>query len=356
MTADLTHYGAVTAKVRAMYGMRLQAEDYAKMAAMKSVSEVADFLRDHPAWGEALASSDTSSLRRERLEAILRRRYLAHILRLFLYMRQEDRAAMRYPILAAEMEQLMRIMRLASAGQSSEYIFDQPEIVKTLSRVRFDLLPNAVTYDDLLEAIKNTDFYAALKRIRPETGEFPPYLLVEAQMRRGYFRSLGELLRGRKGKSGELLREAIGIQADWINITMIDRILRYYPALMPDVFQYLLPAGAHLKPVEIRTLIALETAESLRGLLERESLRGLLERTHYGPDLAGHEGDSLEKIGQICLMSFFRRQMAGGFPSVFMPIAYINLYQNELQNLIHTIESVRYGLPAETAGRHLVII
>ncbi len=347
MTSDLTRYGAVTAKVRAMYGKRLQAADYTKMAAMKSVSEIADFLRAHPNWGEPLASADTASLRRERLESILRRRYLTHVLQLFLYMRREDRIVMRYPILAVEMDQLMRVMRMAAAGQAAEYIFDQPEIVKTLSRVRFDLLPRTETYDDLLEAVRNTNFYTSLKRIRPENGAFPPYLLVEAQMRRAYFRSLGEMLRGRRGKSGELLREAIGIQADWINIAMIDRILRYYPALMPDVLQYLLPAGIHLTALEIRTMIALESAEGLRALLAR---------THYGSYLAGHDEDSMEKVGQLCLMTFFRRRMAGGVPSVFMPIAYINLYQNELQNLIHTIESVRYGLPAESTKKHLVIL
>ncbi|MDR1669276.1 MAG: V-type ATPase subunit [Oscillospiraceae bacterium] len=347
MTADLTRYGAVTAKVRAMYGKRLKAADYATMAAMKSVTEVADFLRGHPGWDEALATADTASLRRERLEGILRRSCLARVLRLFLYMRREDRVAMRYPILAVEMEQLMRVMRLASAGQAADYVFDQPEIVKTLSRVRFDLLPGVVTYDDLLEVLKNTDFHTALKRIRPENGEFPPYLLVEAQMRRGYFRSLEGLLRGRPGKSGELLREAVGIQADWINITMVERVLRYYPSIMPDIFQYLLPVSAHIKPVELRAMISLENADGLRGLLAR---------THYAPYLAGRDGDSLEKIAQICLMTFFRRQMAGGFPSVFMPIAFINLYQNELQNLIHTIESVRYSLPPEAVERNLILI
>ncbi|MDR1692408.1 MAG: V-type ATPase subunit [Oscillospiraceae bacterium] len=347
MTADLTRYGAVTAKVRAMYGKRLQAGDYTKMAAMKSVSEVADFLRGHPGWGDALATVDTASLRRERLENILRRRYLANVLRLFLYMRREDRVVIRYPVLAVEMDQLMRIMRMASAGQAAEYIFDQPEIVKTLSRVRYDLFPAITVYDDLLEAVKNTDYHAALKRIRPENGSFPSYLAVETQMRRGYFRSLAGLLRGRTGKSGELLREAVGIQADWINIAMIDRILRYYPALMPDIFHYLLPAGAHLKPLELKTMIALDNAEGLRGLLAR---------TFYRKDAAAHPNDSLEKLGQICLMNFFRQQMTGGAPSVFMPIAYVNLFQNELQNLIHTIESVRYGLPAETAERYLVIL
>ena len=346
MTADLSRYGAVTAKARAMFGRRLRRADYEKMGAMKSVSDVADYLRAHADWGRALEAVDTAALHRDRLEALLRRHSFAHFLRLFNYVGHEDRFILRYPVLSAEMEQIMRVMQLAASGRSGEYILSLPESFRRFSRIRYHLLTSVRTYDDLLEAAKYTDFYPALQKLRPADGAFPPYYQVETQMRRYYHRSFAGLLRGKTGSAWGLLREAVGMQADWENITAAERVLGYYPSLLPDIFQYLVPAGAHLRQAEIRAIVSLEDAGGLRELLKK---------TPYGPFLAGREEDSLERIGQICLMSFYRRQMASGVPSVFMSIAYINLYQNELRNLIRTIESVRYGLAPEEAGKFLVL-
>ncbi|MDR0292630.1 MAG: V-type ATPase subunit [Oscillospiraceae bacterium] len=347
MTGDLSRYGAVTSKIRAMFGNRLRREDYDRIAVMKSVSEVADYLRAHPDWGRALESVDTVALRRDRLETLLRRHSFAHFLRLFAYVERRDRLVMRYPVLTAEMEQIMRVTSLASSGNIGEYTFELPEYFKKFSRIQYNMLSSVRTYDDLLEAVKYTDFHTALERLRPLGGEFPSYFLIETQMRRSYYRSVGEMLRGRKGKAGVLLREATGIQADWENITTVERILRFYPSLLSDVFHYLVPAGAHLKPVELKTMLSLEDADSLREILKK---------TYYGPFLEGRDGDTLEKIGQLFLMGYYRRQMAGGTPSVFMPIAYINLYRNELNNLVHIIESVRYGLAPEITEKYLILL
>jgi len=347
MKGELSRYDAVTAKARAMFAKRLRREDYMKMAEMKTVSDVAVHLHTHTYWSLALESVDTAALRRERLEFLLRWHSSTHFLRLFSYVRHEDRFMLRYPVLLAEMEQIMRFMRLAASRHSGDYIFGLPESFKRYSNIQYDLLPDAKTYDDLLEAVKKTDFYTPLRRLRAQNGDFPPYFSVETQMRRYYYRALAEMLSGRKDKSAALLREAAGIQADWENITIIDRILRYYPNLSPEALGYLMPAGAHLRPRELTSMISLDNADSLRELLKA---------THYGPFLKEREDDSLEKIGQTRLMTFYRRIMASGSPSIIIPIAYINLYLNELRNIIHTIESVRYSLTPEETERYLILV
>ena len=347
MTGDLSRYGAVTAKARAMFAKRLRREDYARMAEMKSISDVAEYLRAHEYWSLALGSVDTAALHRGQMEFLLRWHSFANFLHLSNYVEREDRFILRYPVLLAEIEQITHFMRLAASGNPGDYIFGLPEYFKRFSRVRYDLLPAAKTYDGLLEAVERTDFYTALLRLRTESGEFPSYFSVETQMRRYYYRALTGLLRGRKDNSAALIREAAGVQADWENITITDRILRYYPALMPGILQYLMPAGAHLKPRELQAMISLSHADQLRELLKT---------THYGRFLIGNEDDSFEKIGQTRLMAFYRRLMASGRPSVVIPIAYINLYHNELRNIIHMVECVRYGLKPEKTEKYLVLV
>ena len=54
MTAEMA-YGALSAKVRALYGKRLRSDDFARLAARRSEAEILDELRQHPGWSRALA-------------------------------------------------------------------------------------------------------------------------------------------------------------------------------------------------------------------------------------------------------------------------------------------------------------
>ena len=53
MTGGQAQYGALAAKVKALYGKRLRLEDFQHMAAFKSEAEVLEYLRAHPSWSRA---------------------------------------------------------------------------------------------------------------------------------------------------------------------------------------------------------------------------------------------------------------------------------------------------------------
>ena len=53
MYSALTRYGAVTAKVRAMYGRMLKPSEWESIGAMRNLSDISSFIRSHPGWQEA---------------------------------------------------------------------------------------------------------------------------------------------------------------------------------------------------------------------------------------------------------------------------------------------------------------
>ena len=55
MTGAGMKYGALSAKVHALYGKRLRTEEFARLAGMKSEAEILDALRQHPGWSRALS-------------------------------------------------------------------------------------------------------------------------------------------------------------------------------------------------------------------------------------------------------------------------------------------------------------
>ena len=60
MLNALMRYGALTAKVRALYGKRLRLPDFEHMAALSAPSEVLDYLRTQPGWTAAVSAMSGS--------------------------------------------------------------------------------------------------------------------------------------------------------------------------------------------------------------------------------------------------------------------------------------------------------
>ncbi|MCL2083070.1 MAG: V-type ATPase subunit [Oscillospiraceae bacterium] len=347
MISGMVRYGAVSAKVRAMYGKRLSKAEFSQMSAMKSTVEVALFLREHPFWGKALEGASLSTLNRRRFEYLLKRHYLLAYLRLFRYLDRQENFLLRLPVIKAENEQIMRFMRFAMNGRAKEYVFDLPPHFSSYSRIRYDALSSAATYDDMLHAVRETEFYEALRAIRPITAGFPSYLEVESAMRRYCFRSLHRLASKKKGAIGVILRKSIEMQADWINISQIERMILHYPELRSNATFYLIPVLGGLSAELIGRLSAQEDPELFYKILQSE--------TCYSKFLASHQdtGESMETLSRVYQIRFFRKYITQ--TSLLSPIAFFNLFNNELLNLIHVIECVRYGLPPEKANSYLVL-
>ena len=63
---------AVLAKARALYGSRLRADDYRRLMACRTMTELAAALKEYPLYSEALAEVNPPYARRVQLENLLR--------------------------------------------------------------------------------------------------------------------------------------------------------------------------------------------------------------------------------------------------------------------------------------------
>lgn len=344
MLKRLSRYGALATKVRAIWGSRLTREDFARLLEMKSVQELAQFLKSHPGYAPGLTAVDAKTVRRMELENALRAYVLRQYLRLFHYVSREDAPLLRYPVVRAEMEQVMAFMRVASAGRSGEYTFRLPPFFNRHSRIKYAALSQAATYDQMLEAVRETEFYPALLRLRREDGGFPPYILVENAMRSYYFRALLDLIRARTaGESQRILLDLSGLLVDRINVAATLRILRFFPALRGDAASYRLPVTYKLDAAFLHTLAQAADAESAKRLLGE---------TAYGRYFRSAEGLGINDTFSEIFWDMARRVLTG-LPGIHTPLAYIMLREIELQNLIHVIECVRYGVPSAQGWAYL---
>lgn len=342
MNAD---YEALTAKVKAMYGKRLRRDDFMRMARMASVDEVYADLRQNPVWGPGVARlSEASRFGRAKLEAALRNQIREEYVRLSAFIPRRDKALMEFPVLRSELDGLLFTLTRLRAGRVTE-----PEPLPTSfirhSRTDEDALTRCTDYEGLLEAVRKSIFYEPLARLRPPPGKLPDYTLVESALFTVYYDHFMNTVEKRyEGDAKVLLRRGIGTQVDMLNLMHILRIKRFFPE--EDGFiKILFPSYYKLKPAQIRELCAAP---------DLASAMAVASQTPYGKYFQNASVEDLGRLYDEYLFRFSRRQLMQGRPSIYVAVAFLNLRELELKELITVVETVKYQAPYD--GRFAALL
>ncbi|MCL2084854.1 MAG: V-type ATPase subunit [Oscillospiraceae bacterium] len=333
---------AVAAKVRAMYGKRLSAEDYQRIAALNGVGEIAGYLRVHTSYASAMeaASSD-----RIAVENAVRGRLLDEYFRILNFIGRDDMAIMRFLIASSELREIMRFIWLAEAGQSDRYVYDMPPHFTRYSKINYRLLGMASDYEGLLDALAGTPYHAALKSLAARPNGWPEFSKIEVAVRRTYFRwAMTVIDRGYKGERRRALRDAVGFEVDMVNIMTIFRIRRHFPKMEDDMAGYLLPVSYKLKPSVVKRMMAAS---------DEAAMLDVLRGAGYARIFTGELLDEVEGYYYTGMIDFYRRRLRDGRPYVVTPLAYLFLKQLEIKNIIKLIECVQYGIPPQKAQTYL---
>ena len=318
------------------------------MAGLGTVSEVAAFLRQHPGWSSALhnVNPDDSSMNRSTLETLLRSGLYEHFLKVAHFVSSTDRSLMRYTLALCERDIILSFLRLFNAGRLQDFQIMLPEAFLGSSKIDFTKLSAARSYDQMLEAVRDTEVYASLARFAPDGNGVLNYTGIEvALMSHEYRIYFGAAKKRYSGSVKKTLVNALGSEIDVINIIRIMRLKKYFPSSMDTVFNYLLPFSYRLSQDFVRQLY---TADDETAMLN------LLKTSRYSKVFEPGSVAYIEEYYYRMLNKFNLRMLKHAAPSVYTAVAYLHLKQLELKNVINIIECVRYQVPPQNAAAYLV--
>ena len=343
-------YGALSAKVRALYGKRLRAADFAQLAGRKNEAEILEYLRQHPGWSRAMAlipAGSWSYVGRVEVERSLQEELRLEYQSLSYYVPREDKPLMQFRIRAAERTAILNALRRLKAGGHAK---DAPPAHAIALHGRLDeaAAAAATSYDQLLEAARSTIYYPVLRQLRPaREGDVPDYTLAESLLRTAYFSHLYHIVRAQyRGGTQKVLLRALGEQIDLLNIIHILRLKTYFPQTPPDAYLgVLFPFHYRINP------------EFTRSLCEAPGADGVFALLKDSPYRACFEGVAVRAVEDYYLRAIYRfnkRQLSCVPPCIYTAMAYLELKELESQVLIHVIESVKYGVPYDQELAELV--
>ncbi len=329
----MSGYEALATKLKAMYGKRLRYADFVRMAHMGSVDEVYSELRQHPVWGPAVARlSADSRFGRARLEAALREQVREEYVRLRAFIPQKDWALMDFPVLRSELDGILYTLTRLRAGRIKE-VEPLPTTFIRHSKTDENALPLCTNYEDLLEATRYSIYHDTLLRLNSGPDKLPDYTRAESLLFSVYYKYMLDTAKKRyDGEVRSLLRHDAGTQVDMLNIMHILRLKRFFPE-EDNFLAILYPFYYKLKPPQVTAMCA---ADDPAGVL------AVVAETPYAKIFRNATPRSQERLYNETLFRLSRRQIMQGKPSIYSAVAFLNLRELELRELISVVETVKY--------------
>lgn len=351
-TMTSSQLNATTAKLRAVYGKRLRAEDYEALVTKKSVSEIADYLKHATYYRDALENVETGTIHRGYLELVLRRNLFETYER-FCKFQQLDRAEFfRFQLVYYEIRELLRGILYMNAGSGDDFIAAVPAYL--LSRASFPILElgKAKDFSAVLKLIGHTPYRQVLEHIPVSADGRADYTQCELQLRTYYLKWLHDLVeRNFRGKNRDALLGQIHMQTDLINIINAYRMKTFFHAGAEELNRCMLPFYGRLSKKRM---------QALYHAADTETYMRLLSETIYGRQLPQRLSEltpaELERALTRLRCNLARRSISTSQNAAVSIYSMMFLLENELNNIITIIEGVRYEKSVPYIQSLLVIV
>lgn len=337
---------ALLTKSMTMYGKRLTREQYADMLACKSVGELATYLKEKTPYKKYLEKINTASIHRGWLEAVLKNSLFLSFEALSRYAYAIGSRFYEYFVIKSEASYLLRVISAVGHNSTDGYLFPIFEHFTSQSKLPFQRLSDARSVKDILDALAGTDYYGICARFVSEDGALFDVTSVSRALDEYESRRALEIVgKSASGRHKKEVDEFVRSEADFYNVVVISRIKALRVGNVNLSVSLFLQSGGSLPEKTVRALIdAEDNAEMIR----------VLEKTKYGKHLSGEAFDHIEQMIREIRYQKSRRDFRFSNHPLIVTLSYARLLENEVKNVIHIIEGIRYRISPEEIRSLLV--
>ena len=335
MIKDVMEYSGIVTKIRAMRAKLLKSEDYRKIAAMQTVTEVIYYLKETKSYGKLIYQINVSFYQRVIFEKVIVQSLYDDYTRLYRFASIDQKKFLKIFMKRYEVDLIKYCLRIVFNHYNAPFDLDYKKtFFDRYSDIRIDQLIMSNNIDDLVDHLKDTEYYAPLAKIR-ESGAstlFDYDLALEMY----YYSMLWKIRKGNwKKEEQETIKKNLGSQIDLMNLQWIYRAKKYYRMLPPDIYTLLIPIQYRLTRDEFKNLVEAPSIE--------EFFRCLNE-SFYGRKYQFDEQHNVEKIERQYLKHIVMTAYQYHPYSLASFLGYLFLKEEEIYRITTALECIRYGL------------
>lgn len=343
----LLAYSGITTKVRAMKSHFISDTQFREMASLDSVAEAVDYLKQFPSYEQIFLSLDEGQLHRGTIEQRLNLSLYQDFAKLYRFSNLSQRKFLDLYFMHYEIAILKKCLRSALDHRKFELDLSLfQDFFDKHSKLDLMKLSGSESLSELISNLDGSPYYDLPAHL-PDTSK-PNLFDYEMHLDLMYFKAMW------KNKSKfltrdeqKILSQCFGSRLDMLNIQWIYRSIKYYRIPSVDIYSLLIPVEYRLKK---EAIIRLAEAGSL------EEFYTQLQNTYYGGlELADlNEKPDLEGLYEKVLNRIHKITSQHDPYSIASLNSYLYFKELEIQRIITVIESIRYGIGADTICSYII--
>lgn len=338
---NLLAYSGIVTKLRAMEARLLTDEDFIQLSAFHTVPEVVQYLKDHSSYALQLNQLDDQHLHRGSIEKILILGLYHEYSKIYSFCNMEQRRFMKLFVKHYEIDLIKYCFRSVLNKQANLHELAYKKIFfDKYSSLSIDLLATSQTIDELIENLKDTEYFRPLCGFKniPSITLFDYDLALDQYYFSILWKDRKKLL---KKKELEIYTRDFGSQIDLLNLQWIYRAKKYYHMTSAEIFSLLIPVQYKLSTNLMKELVEAPDEEALKALLQKTVYAKYIACTDSG------ETHSAEQIYQKCMYHLLTQDRRKNPYTIASINTYLFLKEEELKRLTTAIECIRYSLTPE---------
>lgn len=329
---------AVTAKVHALFAKRLTDEDYANLLSFHSNEEIFNYLRNETSYAEYLDVLPSVTLSSSRFENALQKCLLDRKASLCRFQKLIGDKTYSYFIKKDEIEAILYCARHLDTEIITD-LFDRPAFFIREQSVSGTELQRATSFDEFADLLSQTPYAKKVEPLFSSDSNYKSLAALERILFNDLYSNLKATIRKKyKGKSSKEIIRYIEFVSDMSVISSFYRLTENYPDFKNYQAGILMPSVTAFTPKEIRQFEAAQTSKDVLNIVKASVYGKYFTEKITNIDLFVRKLTVEKSVKNI-------RYSQNPILSLF---SYETVLQNEINNIIHIIEGVKYGLnPSE---------
>lgn len=330
----------ILAKARAVWGKSLTAQNYNDLMSFHSVPEAADYLRSKTYYAPIFEGFTSGMIHRGQLEGLLHKDLFDKYMKFCNFGKAIGNNFYEFYILKNDISQLLQIMTYMNSGTMESYIYSLPVFYEEYSKLDLYKLSTVRMPEQLISSLDSTPYEKTVKKIFSRKYAYNFIIPAEIEFNNFLSEELVKILKLKKNEAqdNEIVK-LFTLESDMRFLNGVYRLITF-----PDV-----PREFILKLTAAEnSLLSRQTRVALSSAQTTEEFIKILSGTKYKKicDYA-QTADFDDAVKRFEYETFAKQIRFSTDPNVVM-YTFLYLTSNEINNIIHIIECIRYSLPSDT--------
>ena len=326
-------YPNLNAKLKGMYEKRISKSDLEDLVKQNNLKNAILLLKSKY---DIFKNSDENIDRLE-IESLLEKDQINNILKIKKLLNKKDTEIFEMFLLQYEIKCVKSIFRKLFSNDKTDDIVIQK--VKMWTVTLFSDIKGIETvqnFYEFFEAVKRMKYNKILKKYQEQDNI--NVFEVENEIDKLYFETLYDMIKNEVNS-----KKIIGSEIDLLNVLWIFRIKKYYNFENEKINQILIKRYYKLKPNTMKKIEQTNTFEEIKEIMKDTVYKDVF-----------FDENNLEENIEKYLYEINKKIFRNDMTSIAYVLAYVNMIDYENNDIINTIEGIRYNMDKTEILKRLV--